>query len=392
LFLHDIFLSVYCTFTLVMSDPDDSKGAASISMTEEQMLKILSQKYDFHLKGSDTPAVKKVMQDVKPKTVQRLFQSNPVTSTPLLPPTLPSSTIPSSTFPPFVNCPKIPSFSGEEPLPKNEISYYEWRHEVRCLLQDGSYSSQQVLQAVRNSLRGTARRLVVSMGDTISLDDVLSKFDVNFAEPARKGITMREFFNATQGPTESVTTFGCRLESILEQAFEGGHLPRSAKNELMCERLWSGLASQTLRSSTRHKVDTVPIYDHLLKEIRQVEKELKLSEATPVKTSSNVQFQTPDLQKQISDMECKFNDLFSGLQSDVNQKFNIILQQTNSPQFQNPPPQQNSSHPPSSFPPSFPPPSFPPSSSFQTPNRTTPNPRGRGNSTRGRGYNNNPKV
>ncbi|KAH3834256.1 hypothetical protein DPMN_107576 [Dreissena polymorpha] len=67
---------------------------------------------------------------------------------------------------------------------------------------------------------------------------------------------MKEFLNASQKLEETVTSFGCRLEAILEQAFEGGHLPRSAKNELMCERLWSGLHSEALKSSTRHKLDS----------------------------------------------------------------------------------------------------------------------------------------
>ncbi|KAH3889436.1 hypothetical protein DPMN_013490 [Dreissena polymorpha] len=186
--------------------------------------------------------------------------------------------------------PKIPLFSGEDPVPRNAITFYEWRHEVRCLMQDSTYISSQVLQAIRNSLRGTARKLV-SLGDSASVDLIFQKLDVNFAEPARKGITMKEFFNASQKLEETVTSFGCRLEAILEQAFEGGHLPRSAKNELMCERLWSGLHSEALKSSTRHKLDSSQQYDQLLKDIRQVEKELKLSNPPKTRAHSNVQIQ-----------------------------------------------------------------------------------------------------
>ncbi|KAH3885655.1 hypothetical protein DPMN_009650 [Dreissena polymorpha] len=74
---------------------------------------------------------------------------------------------------------------------------------------------------------------------------------------------MKEFFNASQKSEETVTSFGCRLEAILEQAFEGGHLPRSAKNELMCKLLWSGLPSEALKSSTWHKLDSSQQYDQL---------------------------------------------------------------------------------------------------------------------------------
>ncbi|KAH3734977.1 hypothetical protein DPMN_041437 [Dreissena polymorpha] len=53
---------------------------------------------------------------------------------------------------------------------------------------------------------------------------------------------MKEFFNATQMSEDTVTSFWCRGDAILEKTFEGGQLPRPrAKKELMCERLWSGI-------------------------------------------------------------------------------------------------------------------------------------------------------
>ena len=37
------------------------------------------------------------------------------------------------------SCPKITYFSGEEPKPKNEATYEEWRYEVECIKKDGIY-------------------------------------------------------------------------------------------------------------------------------------------------------------------------------------------------------------------------------------------------------------
>ncbi|KAH3720439.1 hypothetical protein DPMN_063338 [Dreissena polymorpha] len=89
----------------------------------------------------------------------------------------------------------------------------------------------------------------------------------------------------------------------------------------MCERLWSGLHSEALKSSTRHKLDSSQQYDQLLKDIRQVERELQLSNPPKTRAHSNVQIQPPDMQKQLKDLELKFNSVVSGLQSNVDQRF-----------------------------------------------------------------------
>ncbi|KAH3741997.1 hypothetical protein DPMN_048727 [Dreissena polymorpha] len=162
-------------------DIEEPLGAVGGKPTEEKMLEILSKKYEFHLKG--TPFTAKQV-GTKPKIL-------PFVSTPIQPPFSHSGNKPVNLS--IGPIPKIPSVSGEDPVTRNEITFYEWRHEVRCLMQDSTYTSSQVLQAIRNSLRGTARKLVVSLGDSASVDLNFQKLNVIFAEPARKGITMKEF-------------------------------------------------------------------------------------------------------------------------------------------------------------------------------------------------------
>ena len=63
----------------------------------------------------------------------------------------------------FVSTPvvtKIPSFSGDDQ--KGDVTYTEWRFEVRCLLRDTEVSASMVVQAIHRSLRGTAPRILVS--------------------------------------------------------------------------------------------------------------------------------------------------------------------------------------------------------------------------------------
>jgi hypothetical protein len=80
---------------------------------------------------------------------------------------------------------KIPPFSEDDPTPKAEISYSEWHHDVQCLKKDPSLLDSQVRQAVRFSLRGTAWRLVVSLGESVFIDDILHKLSVYNAERSR---------------------------------------------------------------------------------------------------------------------------------------------------------------------------------------------------------------
>ena len=337
-----------------MSAEDSKKGAEggtdttpvtpAPTMTEDEMLKILSTKYHFTPKGLPPPATR---PKAKPEPLMSLAATTP-------PPGFSSPVLHSPGFT-YSKLPKIPTFSGDDPVPKSEIGYYEWRHEVSCLRRDSSFTNAQVLQAIRASLRGTARRLLVSLGDSVSIEAVVRKLEVYFGEPAKKGISMREFFNASQRHDESVTAYGCRLEYILDLAFEGGHLPRAGRDELLCERLWSGLRSELLKSNTRHKLDSNPDYNQFMQDVRQVEVELKLSASQSNKSkqlSAQLSSESTDFSKQMADLEQRMKSQMSSLQSGIDKKFAAVLQRLDSlsqPSYSTPPPVVFPTPPPPTF-------------------------------------------
>ena len=74
--------------------------------------------------------------------------------------------------------PRIPTFSGDDS--KADISYDQWRYEVRCLLTEGSHSEKLILQALRRSVRGTAAAVLLHMGEGATVETILKKFDVIF--------------------------------------------------------------------------------------------------------------------------------------------------------------------------------------------------------------------
>ena len=266
-----LYSLLWLLLAIMATAPEEELGAVGgdpgttvTSMpSEQEMLRILAAKYDFTPKCTVPPPTTSVSDTGAKDKIAPLmslatqptpsFVHQPLASTP--------SQFAFSPMPSNLKVPKIPSFSGDIPTPKSEISFYEWRHEVRCLRKDVSLSHSQVPQAMRSSLRGTARRLVVSLGESVTVDSVLKKLEVNFSEPTSKGVNMREFFNCSQRPDESVTSFGCRLESILDQAFEVSKFQGADRSEMLCERLWSGLRSESLRTNTRHKFDSATDYD-----------------------------------------------------------------------------------------------------------------------------------
>ncbi|KAH3737256.1 hypothetical protein DPMN_043839 [Dreissena polymorpha] len=143
----------------------------------------------------------------------------------------------------------------------------------------------------------------------------------------------------------------------------------------MCERLWSGLHSEAFKSSTRNKLDSSQQYDQLLKDIRQVERELKLSSPPKSRAHSNIQIQPLDMQRHLKDLKLKFNPLVSGIQSNVDQRLTDIMKRLDSLSLQ----------------PSFSQPSqvhhslYPPCPTAQQNNQQPHNVCGRGNGYRGRG-------
>ena len=251
--------------------------------------------------------------------------------------------------------PKISFFSGDDQ--KGDVTYMEWRFEVRCLASDPDITPSILVQAIRRSLRGTARTILVSLGDKATTDSILLKLDALFDDVSSKGMLMQEFFNSAQRPDESVTSFGCRLDTLLQKAVEHGHLALDAKNDLLRHKFWTSLSSERLKGQTRHKYDTVMDFDTLLREIRIVEKELSVSAASSSTSPSQpsrkqTSHQPVVVDDKMKEFEEKFDKKLDSLEKRINDrvegKFDQILQKldqgSDSRNFQNFRPRNNNNN------------------------------------------------
>lgn len=216
-----------------------------------------------------TPAVSK--QDTRPKfgfpfpgpspipRLQQIFSnSQPLNTSYIAPP---------------YSQPKLPIFSGQEDPPKGEVTYEVWSFEVKCL-QNSQYLPEHVLlQSIRHSLKGSARSIIVPLGETATVADILQKLDVFFGNVSSCETLMQNFYSDFQKDKESIVQYGSRLEQTLSRAIQFGNMDTQAKDAMLRTKFWTGLNSQQLKNSTRHLFDSIKDFQLLLKEIRKVEQE-----------------------------------------------------------------------------------------------------------------------
>jgi len=234
------------------------------------------------------------------------------------------------TYVPVPQAPRLSFFSGEDQK-GDASSYYEWHFEVKCLLSDEDLTPSTVAQAIRKSLRGPAKMILTTLGENASVDIILRKLDTLYGDVSSHGMIMQEFFNSTQRPGESVTSFGCRLEYLLQIAVEHGKMTTDGKNDALKHKFWTGLSSEHLRSQTRHKYDSLSDYDSLLREIRIVEKEMENYPSSQSQPSSKKATQQPVVvDSQLAAMEKRYDqklvDLESRFDTKLDDKFGQILQ------------------------------------------------------------------
>lgn len=250
-----------------------------------------------------------------------------------------------STFVPNSYVPKLPIFSGAEEPQKGETTYEVWNLEVKCLQKSGLYAGNErlLIQAIRNSLKGTARSMLVPLGEDASVKDILAKLDGFYGNVSTSETLIQSFYNDFQKDNESIVSFGSWLEQTLSRAVKYGHIDLAAKDAMLRSKFWTGLKSQVLKNSTRHLYDSIKDFSTLLREIRKVDSEE--SSSKPVKkqaaqqqlsgqvstddTSSQLLKQMTELMGRMKNMEDKLEE-----QNKVISAGKKSSQQDNSANFQ----------------------------------------------------------
>ena len=171
---------------------------------------------------------------------------------------------------------RIVPFSGSGG--SNEVSYEAWKFEIRTLLKDKTHSNSDIESAAKKSLRGEAANIVRRLGIYADISTMIDKLDGMYGVVEDSESLLSQFYNAKQLPDEKVTSWGCRLEDLLDRADKQCPLQASAFNDMLCTKFWSGQLNH-LKEKSRHLKDHIRDYNSLLIEIRRIE-----CEVTPDKT------------------------------------------------------------------------------------------------------------
>ena len=191
---------------------------------------------------------------------------------------------------PQFNISKLPFFSGSAEPQKGEVSYEVWSFEVKCLQNSNLLTEDLLKQHIRNSLKGSARSMLVPLGEGASVTAILNKLDGFYGNVSSSETLMQSFFTDYQKDNESIVDYGLRLEQVLSRAIRSGHFDDVGKDAMLRTKFWSGLKNQQLKNSTRHLFDSLKDFQSLLREIRKVE-QVEISSARPAPKQKVVQQQ-----------------------------------------------------------------------------------------------------
>ena len=91
---------------------------------------------------------------------------------------------------------------------------------MNCVRQEKVFSDVVINQAIRKSLKGQAKRVLLPMGVTAKTSEILTRLEGVFGNVATGESILQEFYTAIQQEYESVTMWGLRLEELLQKALE----------------------------------------------------------------------------------------------------------------------------------------------------------------------------
>ena len=136
------------------------------------------------------------------------------------------------------NIPKLSIFSGERV--KGEASFEQWSYELQSLRR--TYSESALREGIQRSLRGAAADTVHNVGHEATLDSKIKKFTIIYGNVKSYNILMGDFYRASQGEEESVTSFATCIEGLLSNVRDKypQQIPQAKEQQLLKDRLFYG--------------------------------------------------------------------------------------------------------------------------------------------------------
>ena len=144
----------------------------------------------------------------------------------------------------LVNMSKYGIFSGEPPLGKNEVQYYQWIFEVEDSWQ--MYEEVLVREAIIHSLRGKAAFTICYLGYNPSFLARIDKLNTVYRVVASYDILMQKFYQIIQEQGVSISNYLILIEGVLNDIKTKFPNPvtEMESDQLLQSRFYSALGSQ----------------------------------------------------------------------------------------------------------------------------------------------------
>ena len=164
--------------------------------------------------------------------------------------------------------PIIGQFSGTIPVPKGEVGFKTWRHQILVAL--NTHPRQIVRTVMTSTITGTASSNYEFLGIDSTIEEILEDFQDRYLQKKSADVLRNEFHNIRQGPKDSIETLANSLEVAFTKLQE---VDPSVTKDVLKERLFIGM-TQRLRDSLRFIYDKPECtYKSLMAEARIIEAE-----------------------------------------------------------------------------------------------------------------------
>lgn len=167
----------------------------------------------------------------------------------------------------IIGKPKLPQFDGNQ--------FEEWKLEVSSLMETNLYKDFVLAQAVRNSLTGKARKVLLTLKPSASTKEILKKMEDIYGNIRSGDSIIHDFYSAKQNRSESCSDWGVRIETLFYQALERSEIEEERKDRKLKERFLRGLYSEKLKSATRSAYESSGSFDNLRKKARMEELDME---------------------------------------------------------------------------------------------------------------------
>ena len=148
----------------------------------------------------------------------------------------------------------ISKFSGTEPVPDNELTFDQWRIDIRSY--QTSVPDHILLPAVRKSIVGKAQSVVRTLGPNYSVEDIVKCLARVYEGVASSDIIFKEFYQLKQERGEKVQIFSIRLRDTLTNLTSRfpERVPAKDHDKMLRDRFFYGIKTK-MRNSIRHLYD-----------------------------------------------------------------------------------------------------------------------------------------